>query len=195
MIRFFDSVSVHPYHEGMNRDWQLNDFFREVECKVRRLLRLQQKKSIPNRFDLTDVVQEVNAQICVNARTGESISHFLDTAWLSKVTSGHFCKLQRRNLAKKRSVTKEENRDLESIGYEDMASAVAEIDEQVQIMLDCLEMIDADSRHAIVRRNYDEATFKQISQELNTTEYGARSIYEDGLKRVEGLMRQGIRAK
>ncbi len=172
---------------------QINDLFRQIEAKVRRALRRHKGKTISNRFDLTDVVQEVNTQLLVAAETDTSISHFLDTAWLGKVASGHFCKLQRLHLAQKRSVAKEEHQDLNSIGRDSSVSDQQEMDEQIQLMLDCLEQMDPDSRHAIVRKNYDEATFRQIARELNTTEHRARGIYNGGLKRLEAMMHQESR--
>ena len=159
--------------------------FDSIRDKVRRLSGQLNKDLIRPRFDHSDVAQEAMLQVLKDVDKHQ----VADTAWLKTVVSGHFCKLQRLNLAKKRSVNKEEVWELDEFAQRTVSDTV-EINELTELMLDCLERVDVEARHALTRRNYDNATFKQIAAELNTTEYGAKSIYEDGVDCLTVLMRR-----
>jgi RNA polymerase sigma factor (sigma-70 family) len=161
------------------------NMFDSIRDKVRRLSGQLNKDLIRPRFDHSDVAQEAMLQVLRDADKQQ----ITDTAWLKTVVSGHFCKLQRLNLAKKRSVNKEEIRELDEFAHQSVSDSV-ELNELTELMLDCLERLSHEARHAVTRRNYDNATFKQIAVELNTTEYGAKSIYEQGIDCLTLLMRR-----
>ncbi len=185
---FFDSPFPDGYHPQMAADLTINEFFKEVERKVRVLLRLNQHTPVRNRFDLTDVLQEVNVQICNRLNDDQSIDRCLETAWLRRVATGHFCKLQRLNLAKKRSVAREVPRNMGSVAGQASAAEQVAKDEQAAILLACLEQVEPDVRHVLVRRNYDCASFREIAEELGVSQYDARILHRNGLKTMGSMM-------
>ena len=83
----------------------MNDRMKRVREKLKKLVEQSCGKTIQSRFDYSDVVQEGMIQL-FTADANNKICD--DTAWLSKIGTGHFCKLHRHNLAKKRSVNAEE---------------------------------------------------------------------------------------
>lgn len=174
----------------MAAELTINEFFKEVERKVRVLFRLNQTTPVRNRFDLTDVLQEVNVQICNRLHDDQSIDHCLETAWLRRVATGHFCKLQRLNLAKKRSVTREVHQNMGSVAGQDSVAEQVAKDEQAAIMLACLEQVQPAVRHVLVRRNYDDASFREIAEELGVSLYEARVLHQNGLKTMGSMMNQ-----
>ena len=151
----------------------MNDRARHIREKLKKLVQKSCGQTIQSRFDYSDVVQEGMLQLF----TSNNQDNCDDTAWLSKIGTGHFCKLHRHNLALKRSVNVEEacvpNR---------LHSERGPCIEQASIeLLACLGEIDNESRHAIVRRYYDGASYKKIAEELNTSPYGAKTTCEQAI--------------
>ena len=111
-----------------------------------------------------------------------------DTAWLATIGTGHFCKLQRMNLAKKRTVSSEEARELDTVPDANSVGGCSLMKDHAKQLLQCLEKLDPDIRHAVIRRESDKASYKKIASELNITEYGAKSFCETGVESLRELM-------
>lgn len=151
----------------------MNDRAQQIREKLKKLVQKSCGKTIQSRFDYSDVVQEGMLQLFASGNR----DNCEDTAWLSKIGTGHFCKLQRHNLAKKRSVNIEEACVPGAILSQDKPCI-----EQASIeLLACLSEIDSECRHAIIRRYYDGASYKKIAAELNTSPYGAKVTCEQGV--------------
>ena len=164
----------------------MNDRTKRVREKLKKLVEQSCGKTIQSRFDYSDVVQEGMIQL-FTADANNKICD--DTAWLSKIGTVHFCKLHRHNLAKKRSVNAEEvcvPGAIKARGSHQLEHASIEL-------LSCLDEIDIESRHTIVRRFYDGASYKTIAEELNTSPYGAKTICEQALSFLrERLSERGV---
>ena len=144
-----------------------------IRAKLRLLVEQRCATPIKSRFDYSDVVQEGMLQLCADKNSDPCD----DTAWLTKIGTGHFCKLQRFNLAQKRSVKSEE-----SPSSQPGIATDKHLETCTVALLKHLEELDAECKHAIIRRFYDNASYNQIAKELNTTPYGAKTICGEGIK-------------
>ena len=149
-----------------------------VREKLKRLVQERCGTPIQSRFDFSDVVQEGLLQLYADT---EGVNVCEDTAWLSKIGTGHFCKLQRLNLAKKRTVYKEETVPVETVESVRETCVDSSLENGATALVKCLEKLDDESRHIVIRRFYDGASFKQIAAELNTTPYGAKVMIEEAI--------------
>ena len=152
-----------------------------ARAKMRAVLKKKKLEPIRSRFDLSDAVQEGMLQLA--NRSDESM--ITDTDWLATIGTGHFYKFQRLNLAKKRSVVNEEPRQLDSVPS---CSEENLLSEYAHELIQCLEKLDKDIRHAVIRREYDEASYSEIAAELNISEYGAKEFHSEGVQTLRKLM-------
>ena len=62
------------------------------------------------------------------------------------------------------------------------------LSEYAHELIQCLEKLDKDIRHAVIRREYDEASYSEIAAELNISEYGAKEFHSEGVQTLRKLM-------
>lgn len=172
------------------REIRLNEFFTQLEAKIRRLLKEQNRQTICARFDHTDVVQEVNIQVWKMAQQNESVSHFLDTAFLRTVTTGHFFKLQRFNLAKKRSVSREENVHIDKKSSDYTAEQIVELTEQSDRLAVCLGKENEEAQQIVIMHCIHGLSYRAIGRELGVSAHFVQSVHKETIERIRSAMQR-----
>lgn len=108
-----------------------------------------------------------------------------DTAWLARIGTGHHCKLQRQNLAQKRTVSAEQY-----VSSDSLPATKRGIGESAAALMDCCKTLDDESRFVVFRKFFDNQSYRKIAKELGTTPYHVKCICGDALNELKTKLYQ-----
>jgi len=145
-------------------------FFAQIRSKLRSILRQRRNSEIKTRFDESDVVQESVLQIWKQIDAGSLRESKVNTGLLKTIAAGHYCKLVRFHLSAKRNVNAE---SAFSTDAQEKASPqdVAEVTEQVEVLMKGVETLDPIDQQIVLGRFIDGRSVVALSEELGLSVY------------------------
>ena len=165
-----------------------------VLSQIREQIRNEVKQSgvdcIRSRFDTSDIVQETMVQIWCQLKKTDLMELEMTRGLLRVIARGHANKMKRFHLAKRRNVTQEVNSAPENKSSATNPVFMAEVREQIRLLIEALGAIHPVRQLIVFRRFFDDQSFKEIGLELDKNRDWIRRQYIRALRELKVLMQE-----
>lgn len=169
---------------------------RSIRQRLRKIVRQSRLPVIDRKYDVSDVVQVCFLQLWSDLKTQQQVNNDRDgseivTAWLRKIVMGNLANLFRRANAQKRDIKREfaNNEDLHP-GSSRPPVELAEKREQVLLLSEQLQGLPEFQRQVTLMYFFEERSYDEIADRLNTNRYQVQKAYQDALLKLKMRLSQ-----